>query len=94
MSYKCYITSEGINVAKSNNSKECIVCDYWYLNHGFKFQKCVCNDCHDLIMCLGLSDITIITVKSIDYCCIFNDIIKSDVIHFLQNSVFDDRGYI
>lgn len=45
-------------------------------------------------MCLDLSDITIITVKSIDYCCIFNDIIKSDVIHFLENSVFDDRGYI
>ena len=22
---------------KSNNSNECIVCHYWYFNHGFKF---------------------------------------------------------
>ena len=29
--------SEGINPAKSNNSKECIVWDYWCFNLGFKF---------------------------------------------------------
>ena len=29
--------SEGINVAKSINSKECMICHYWTFNHGFKF---------------------------------------------------------
>ena len=47
---------------KCNNSKKRIVCYYWYFNHGFKFQKSVFNDCHGLlILCLNMSDITIIT---------------------------------
>ena len=29
--------------------------------------KIVCNDCHDLMLCLYLSDIAIITVKNVDY---------------------------
>ena len=35
-------------VAKSNNSKECIVCYYWIFNHRVEFQDSVCNGCHDL----------------------------------------------
>ena len=54
----------------------CTVCDYWYFNHGFKFHKPVCNSCHDLmILCLDISDITIITIKGIDYSCIIHYII-------------------
>ena len=47
--------SEVTDLTKSNNSKECIVCHYWYFNHGFKFPSSVCNGCHDLMMfCLIL----------------------------------------
>ena len=68
---------------------------YWFSNHGFKFQDSVCNGCHDLtILCFNLSDITIITVKNVDYCCIFYDFSKSKAIHLFKNSVLDDRGYI
>ena len=42
--------SEGIELAKSNNSKECMICNYWFFNHGFKFQDYVCNGYHDLTM--------------------------------------------
>ena len=42
--------SEGVDPVKSNNSKECVTCRYWYFNHGFKFQDSVCNGCHDLTM--------------------------------------------
>ena len=42
--------SKGINLAKSNNSKECIICHYQFFNHGFKFQDSVHNGCHDLTM--------------------------------------------
>ena len=60
--------SVGNDVAKTNNSKECIVRQYWYFNHGFKFQKSVCNCCHDLLMlCLNMSIIAIIPVKGADY---------------------------
>ena len=68
---------------------------YWYFDHGLKFPKYACNGCHELVMlCLNVSNITIITVKSIDYCCIFYDITKSDGIYLWENSVLEDRGYI
>ena len=42
-----------MDVAKSNNSKECIIHHYWFFNHGPKFQDSMCNGSHDLtIMCL------------------------------------------
>ena len=57
-------TSEGIDLVKSNNSKECMICHYWFLNHGFEFQDSVCNVCHDLTMLsVNISDIAIITIK-------------------------------
>ena len=58
---------EGIDAAKSN-SKECMICHYWFFNHGFKFQDSLCNDCHDLAMLyVNISDIASITVKNVNY---------------------------
>ena len=57
---------EGIDVAKSNNSKECISCHCLFFNHGFKFQDSVSNGCHDLTMlCLNISNIAIIIVAAL-----------------------------
>ena len=87
--------SEGIDISKTNNSKECIVCDYWFFNNGFEFQNSVCNGYHDLRMLrLNLSDIAIITVKGIDYRCIISDITKSEATELLENSVLGYLGYI
>ena len=43
---------------------------------------------------VNISDIAIVAVKEVDYRCIIYDIIKSEVIHLLENSVLDDRRYI
>ena len=50
---------EGIDINKTNESKESDFCLYWYfLSKRFKFQVNVCNGCHDLLlMSLSLSDI-------------------------------------
>ena len=41
--------SEGIDVSKASESKECDICHYSnFLNKGFKFQPNVCNGHHDL----------------------------------------------
>ena len=41
--------SEGIDVNKRSEPKECKICHYWYfLNKSFKYQLSVCNRCHDL----------------------------------------------
>ena len=85
--------SEGIYTAKSNRSKECMICHYRFFNHGFKFQDSVRNGCHDLTMLrVNISDIAIITVKNVDYCCIIHSISKSEAINLLENSVLEDRG--
>ena len=36
-------TSEGINLAKSNNSKECMICQYFFFNHRFEFRYSIDN---------------------------------------------------
>ena len=86
---------ELIDPAKSNKNKECIICHYWFFSNGFEFQDYVCSGCHDLTMvCFNISNIAIVTIKGVDYCCITNGISKSEAIHFLGNSVLDDRVYI
>ena len=86
--------SQGIYLAISNNSKECMICHYWFFNHENEFQNYVCNGCHDLtILCLNISDITIIAVKTVDYRCIIHDISKSEAINLLKKCILEDRGY-
>ena len=87
-------TSEGTDLAKSNSCKECMICHYWFFNHGFNFQDYVCNGCHDLTkLIVNIGNIAIITVKNTDYCCIIHNISKSETINLLEKSVLEDRGY-
>ena len=66
-----------------------------FFNNGFEFQDSVCNGCHGLTMlCLYISDITIITVRGVDYHCVIHDISYSEAINLLKDCVLDDRGYI
>ena len=87
--------NEEIDLAKSNRSKECMICHYWFFNYGFKFQDSVCNGCQYLTMLsVNINDIVIITVKNVDYRCIIHNISKSASINLLKISVLEDRGYI
>ena len=96
---QCYDTidiSKGIDFAKSNNSKEFMICHYSFFNHGFEFQDSVCNGCHDLtVVSVNLRDISIITIKDVDCRCIIHNIRKSETTNLLKKSyVLEDRGYI
>ena len=87
--------SEGINIAKNSNSNECMICHYWFFNHGFKFQDSVCNGCHVFTMLsVNISDIAIITIKDGDYRCIIHNINKSEAINVVENSVLENCKYI
>ena len=58
--------SKRIDTAKSNNSREFIVCHHWLFFHGFEFRYSVCNVCHGIKMfCLNIGNITIISVKGV-----------------------------
>ena len=65
--------SEGNDLAKSNNNKECMICHYFFFNHGrFKFQDSLCSGCHDLTMLtINISNIAIITVKNVIIAVLF-----------------------
>ena len=88
-------TNQGIDLVKSNNSKECMICHYCFLNHGFEFQDSVCNGCHDLTMLsVNISNVAIITIKNVDYRCIIHNISKSEEINLLKNSMLENREYV
>ena len=41
--------SEEIDVNKSNKSKECMICHYWYiLDENYKYESKVCNGCQGI----------------------------------------------
>ena len=86
--------SEGIDIAKSNNRKEFMICLYWFFNHGFKFQDYVCNCCHDFTMLnVNTGDVAITTIRNVDYRCIIHNISKPEAINLLKNSLHEDRGF-
>ena len=72
-----------------------MICHYWFFNHGFKLQDSVRNGCHVFTMLsVNISDITIITIKNVDYRCIINNSSKSEAISLLENPVLEGFGYI
>ena len=79
--------SEGIDVNKTSEPKECNIWHYWYfLNKGFKFQPNVCNRCHYLLMMsMNLSNAAILNIKRDDYCRIISKISKNETINLIQN---------
>ena len=85
--------SKGIDPTKSNKSRECMIFNYCFFHHRFKFQDSVCNGCHYLTMLsVNTSEFAIITIKNTYYCCIIYNISKYEAINPLKNSVFEDRG--
>ena len=86
--------SERIDINKTNASKECEVCHYWFFNDiGFKFGEHVCNKCHDLLtIAYSLKDIAILLAKGAAFRCILMGISKNEGLKRLNNSVTYDRG--
>ena len=88
--------SEGIHANKTNASKECEVCHYWFFKDiGFKFQEHVFNKCYDLLtIAYSLKDITILNAKGNTFRCILMGISKNEGLKRLNNSVTYDRGVL
>ena len=85
--------SEGIDLNKSNKSKECDICHYWYfLDKNFNYEPYLCNGCHDLIQkAKNFNDVAIVSIKRRDYGIQFWYINKSDANNLLNNSVLDNK---
>ena len=65
--------SEGIDVNKTNASKESDICYYWYFEDiGFTYEPYLCNGWHDLMeKAMSFSDVDIVSVKGNAYRTLF-----------------------
>ena len=96
LQYQKIDISEGIDINKTNASKECELCHYWFFKDiGFKFEEHVCNKCHDLLtIAYSLKDIAILNTKENTYRCILMGISKHEGLKRLNNSVTYDKGVL
>ena len=87
--------SEGIDVNKTNLSKECDICHYWYFKDiDLKYELYLCNGCHNLMQkAMSFNNVAIVYVKGSAYRIHFWNIIKDDAINIKNGSnLVDKRG--
>ena len=96
MQYDRIDVSEGIDINKTSESKECMLCTYCYFKDiGCYFQSYLCNGCHAMsMMAYELKNIAILNAKDVDYRCILWGISKNDAVDRLNNSVLEDKGVL
>ena len=96
LQYQKIDVSGRIDVNKTNASKECELCDYWFFKDVvFKSEEHVCNRCHDLLtMAHSLKNIAILSAKGVTFRCILMGISKNEGLKRLNNSVTYDRGVL
>ena len=80
LQYQKIDVSEEIDVNKTSASEECELCHYcFFKNVGFKFEKHVCNGCHDLLtMAYSLKNIAILSAKGATFRCVLMNISKDE----------------
>ena len=80
---------EGIDVNKTNLSKECDICHYWYFkNIVFKYEPYPCNGCHDLMQqAMSFNNVAIVYVKGNAYRITFWYMSKDDAFNPLLTNV-------
>ena len=79
---------EGINVNKTNLSKECDICHYCYFKDiGFKYEPYFCNGCNDLMKkAMSFNNIAIIYVKGSAFRINFCYMSKDDGVNIMTGS--------
>ena len=89
--------SEGIDIDKTNLLKECDICHYWYFKDiRFKYQKYLCNGCHDLMQkAMSFNNVAIVYVKGSTYRIYFWYMSKDNAINIMNGSnLMDKRGVL
>ena len=88
--------SVGIDINKTNASKECDICHYWYfLDKNFKYEPYLCNGCDDLMKkAINFNDVAIVSVKENDYRIHFWYMSKDDAINKMTTSAFIKSGLL
>ena len=90
LEYERIDISEGIDVDKTNLSKECDICHYWYFKDiGFKYGPYLMQKA------MGFNDIAIVYIKGSAYRIHFSYMSKDDAINIMNGSnLVDKRGVL
>ena len=96
LEYEIIYISEVIDLNKSDKSKECDVCHYWYfLDKHFNYEPYLCNVCHDLMQkAMSYNDVAVFSIKGSDFRIHSWYMSKSDAINLLNNYVLDNKGVL
>ena len=81
--------SEGIDLNKTDKSKECKIYHYNYFDNGFKHDSKICNRCELEIKSFG--NFAIIHVNDLNYRFFIFDMTEEDVIEFINDFKPDDE---
>ena len=84
----------GIGVNKTNASKECGICHYWYfLDKYFKYEQYVCSGCHDSMQkAMNFNDVAIVFVKWSDCRLHVWYMSKYEATNIMKNSNLDQKS--
>ena len=93
LEYEKIDISEGIDVNKTNLSKEYDICDYWFFKDiGFKYEKYLCNGFHNLMQkAMSFNNVAIVYVKGNVYRIHFWYMSKDNASNIMSNSNLVDR---
>ena len=88
---------EGIDINKTNASKECDTCHYchyWYFSgKNLKYEPYLCNGCHDLLQeTINFNNVAIASVTGSDYRIYFWYMSKNDAINIMKSSNLNEKG--
>ena len=89
--------SEGIDVNKTSNSRECSFCHYYYfLDISFNYQKYFCDGCHDISMkAHSMQNLATVYFKVNAYRIHFWNMSKDDATNIMHNSnLIDKKGVL
>ena len=66
-----------------------------FLDKDFRYEKYLCNGCHDLMKkAMNFNDVAIVSVKESDYRIHFWDMSKDDVMNIMKNSNLNKKWII
>ena len=84
---------ERIDINKTNASKECDICHYWYfLDNNFNYEPYLCNGCHDLMQkAMNFNDVAVVSIKGNDYRIHFWYMSTDNAISIMNNSNLNEK---
>ena len=97
LAYERIDISDGIDVNKSDESKEYMLCHYWYfLDKNFSCGRYLCEGCYNMTQkCNKLKNIAIVHIKKSVYRICFLFMNKHEAKKLMPNSnLTDKKGFL